>query len=597
MSIPSRSTFKLRSAEPNQIGADGAVWQDSEIFALESRVSAKGIELVVGPDVAEDPGLLAGAVMEIEIAEAGLRGEFLWPQITPRARPKRKNIAANRPRRDVRPGDGHPRSESSGTAEGERVASVAATEPVSADRQAAVPPGSVPDSNRPFAPTESATRPVSAVRPASALMDAHLKALKNATSVPALPLTLAFNDAGRSIVPFDRKTPAQSTAGSSKPPQPTVTAAPAAPVADLPAIDSVSGKAAASATAQAPEPELAPPLIDPHGAHVNLSTALVFESDPNDPNEPKAEENPWAWRKDVTAMLSTKFLAMGSPGKPGEKATSAKPSQPPLGASTHPVIIDRAVSRPPGVAAWVRDNAEAGSTFIKRANTSALPSGWPTYAAGLCAALALGALGLQLAGKLPDFKAATAVEPARAVTAAAAPGPFASVPPAGTFAAPSPADVAGSVAQPGTLFDALTVGETSPRGTAVANISATKALETANSMLLADGAARDSSEGAFWLKRYIRGVIGDERNMRVVTQLGSLYAEPTGQVPDFEKARTLWEIASAAGDPVAMCFLGQLHENGLGLDLDKKTALHWYEHAKQAGGCSSVDEAITRVRN
>ena len=105
MSIPQRSTFKLRATEPREAGADGVLWQDSEIVALETRLGSKGIELVIGPDVAEDPGLMAGAVMELEIPEAGLRGEFMWPQITPRVRPKRRNIATVKPRRDGRPGD------------------------------------------------------------------------------------------------------------------------------------------------------------------------------------------------------------------------------------------------------------------------------------------------------------------------------------------------------------------------------------------------------------------------------------------------------------------------------------------------------------
>ena len=85
--------------------------------------------------------------------------------------------------------------------------------------------------------------------------------------------------------------------------------------------------------------------------------------------------------------------------------------------------------------------------------------------------------------------------------------------------------------------------------------------------------------------------------MRVLTQLGSVYAEPAaGRSPDYAKARQLWEIASAANDPVAMCFLGLLHENGLGVAADKKTALRWYERSKTTGGCPAVDESIARVR-
>ncbi len=62
------------------------------------------------------------------------------------------------------------------------------------------------------------------------------------------------------------------------------------------------------------------------------------------------------------------------------------------------------------------------------------------------------------------------------------------------------------------------------------------------------------------------------------------------------KARLLWELAGAAGDPVAMCFLGLLHENGLGSAPDKRTALQWYERSKLAGGCPQVDASIARVK-
>ena len=598
MSIPDRLTIRLRSADANQVGADGTVWQDVEIVPLETRVSEQGIELVIGPDVAEDPALLAGAVMEIEIPEAGLKGEFLWPHITPRARPKRKNIAPNRPRRDTSSGNGSVRSEgldgpgfstephampvnpaASDTA-GPAHASAAGAAPVGGGR-------AEPDQRSTFA-----------LRPAGALMEAHLKSLKNATSVPTLPLSLPLNDAGRSIVPFDRKTPASISAAASRPVQPSL-AQPASPRDTNPAFTS-SPVVEQAAAVNTPEPaeELLPPLIDPHGAHVNFSTALVLGSDPNDPNEPKAEENPWAWRKDVTAMLSTKFLAMGGPVKDGEGVAASKKSGSTVtlsGAMANSVAVERATPRTEVMSTWMRDNAEAGASYIKRANTGALSVNWTSYALGLGAAVALGALALQGAGKLPSMTPAAGA----ASTAAAPPGPFASVPPAGTFAAPSPVDLASqaSLAPAGSLFDALSAAAVSPRGTAGAGVSALKALDTANTMLMAEGASRDAAEGAFWLKRYITAIIGEERNMRVVTQLGSLYAEPSGQAPDFEKARTLWEIASAAGDPVAMCFLGQLHENGLGVELDKKSALSWYEQSKQLGGCASVDEAIARVRN
>lgn len=44
-----------------------------------------------------------------------------------------------------------------------------------------------------------------------------------------------------------------------------------------------------------------------------------------------------------------------------------------------------------------------------------------------------------------------------------------------------------------------------------------------------------------------------------------------------------------------MCFLGTLYETGLGTSADRRVALLWFQRAKQAGGCTAVDDAITRL--
>ncbi len=119
----------------------------------------------------------------------------------------------------------------------------------------------------------------------------------------------------------------------------------------------------------------------------------------------------------------------------------------------------------------------------------------------------------------------------------------------------------------------------------------------ANALARATGAERNSDEAAFWLKRYIAGPLGDDRLRRALTQLGSIYAEPSGQTaPDYDKARGLWEMASAAGDPIAMCFLGQLYENGLGITASRPAAAQWYERARQTGGCPGIDDMIARTK-
>lgn len=147
------------------------------------------------------------------------------------------------------------------------------------------------------------------------------------------------------------------------------------------------------------------------------------------------------------------------------------------------------------------------------------------------------------------------------------------------------------------VYDALAAGAVSPQGVNGKGVTATRALSRANAQLLVNGASRDTDEAAFWLKRYMSDTLGDVRMARALTQLGATYAEQqTGKGADYAKARQVWEMAGALGDPVAMCFLGRLFENGWSVAANTKTALQWYERARDAGGCPAVEESITRVQ-
>ena len=167
-------------------------------------------------------------------------------------------------------------------------------------------------------------------------------------------------------------------------------------------------------------------------------------------------------------------------------------------------------------------------------------------------------------------------------------GHIASAPAATTATAGAPAD--------GTIYDLFAAGPVSPRGVQARNVSTVKALENAQAALLTPGAPRDVEEGAYWLRRFLTSGGSDERTRRVLTQLGTAYADGTSRSPEYGKARQVWEMASAFGDPVAMCFLGTLHENGLGSPVDRRAAQEWYERARGAGGCPGVEESIARVK-
>lgn len=138
--------------------------------------------------------------------------------------------------------------------------------------------------------------------------------------------------------------------------------------------------------------------------------------------------------------------------------------------------------------------------------------------------------------------------------------------------------------------------ETSPQGQPATGVGFEEALKRADQGLHANEAPHERQEAKFWLRRALAVGLGDRRLLWALTQLGTLYASPEGGTPDYAAARSLWEIAGARGDPVALCFLASVTEIGLGGARDPARALALYLEAKDRGGCPGVDDAIARLR-
>jgi TPR repeat protein len=163
-------------------------------------------------------------------------------------------------------------------------------------------------------------------------------------------------------------------------------------------------------------------------------------------------------------------------------------------------------------------------------------------------------------------------------------------------AAPTGAEWAQSAAgRKATLAEAFTVGAQSPRGEIAGDVDLPTALRLADYNLHGVDRPIDRAEAEFWLKKAMSLTASHSQIRWAMTQLGTLSAEPVTGSPDYEKARLLWEIAAANGDPIALCFLGTLAENGLGLTSDRSKALDYYKRSKDFGGCPTSDEAITRL--
>ena len=153
----------------------------------------------------------------------------------------------------------------------------------------------------------------------------------------------------------------------------------------------------------------------------------------------------------------------------------------------------------------------------------------------------------------------------------------------------------GAAVHKAVLADAFTVSAQSPRGELASDIDLPTALRLADYNLHGVDRPIDRAEAEFWLKKAMSLTASHSQIRWAMTQLGTLSAEPVTGTPDYEKARLLWEIAAANGDPVAMCFLGTLLEHGLGLAANKAKALDYFTASKAAGGCPNSDEAIARL--
>ena len=122
--------------------------------------------------------------------------------------------------------------------------------------------------------------------------------------------------------------------------------------------------------------------------------------------------------------------------------------------------------------------------------------------------------------------------------------------------------------------------------------SVNTALERANDRLQRQ--PPDRAEARFWLRKAVGMSLSSKEMTWALTQLGTLYAVDGASQTDYARARLLWELASAQGDPVALCFLGALHEKGLGgtADVDRAKAL--FARAKALGGCKGAENPLGR---
>lgn len=152
------------------------------------------------------------------------------------------------------------------------------------------------------------------------------------------------------------------------------------------------------------------------------------------------------------------------------------------------------------------------------------------------------------------------------------------------------------------LASPFTATSVSPLGIDASGLNRADALRAANRNLYGtDGYPKNPTEAEFWLRAALSKSLDGPGVTWALTQLGTLYANAGAHAqPDYQKARLLWEIASAQRSSVANCFLGQLFEFGLGVTPNRQKAVAHYERAKALGGegkpgCKGLEQALTRL--
>lgn len=600
---PSPCGFRLR---PPEFAADEAMpagWPDGELMAADTRTTRTGVEVVLGPEVARYEALTAGTPIEISLSGTRIRARFVWPEVSFDKPARRRNITLVPSRRASKT------ETSKGT--------VRRSQPAPAETSAAPSDGARKelqqrDHARPSSP--SAEEPV-AMPPAPSIFDklAALDALADGSG----PAGAGADDVGSSAAPVrsgaGEKIKALSQDSMRKPareepaPQPQA----ADPVVELLRElkrDIVQIKQE-QATLSAPREEqhLYGMLADlrrdidslkrheaqlppPNGEKQLYGLLAELRKDIETLKRQEAGYEPPSGEKQLYGLLAElrhdiealKHHEVMPAVAPGEKQlygllaelrrdiedlrhheTPATPKERELLGMLAELKRDirtlkshtpePAGRRRQGVVGWARGQSAMQLLLLALVPLAALvmlaSDGWRHY-------------------NEPAARQAAQLVPLTA---------------AGTAGRSALPEATGSP-----VFAALTAGNVSPRGVSASGVTAPEILGRINAERQA-GRGQLGAEGEFWMKRYLIANLGDNNTARVLTQLGSLYAEG-GASADYGKARQLWEVAGGLGDAIAMCFLGTLYDSGLGVAADRRVALQWYERARDAGGCAGAGQ-------
>ncbi|MBL8566784.1 MAG: hypothetical protein JNM89_13810 [Hyphomicrobiaceae bacterium] len=80
--VPSRTVFVIEPLDDELAASVSPGWPAGELTPVSTRVGAKGVELLIGPEVVDAPRLLPGTPVVISVPGASVRDELRWPSLT-----------------------------------------------------------------------------------------------------------------------------------------------------------------------------------------------------------------------------------------------------------------------------------------------------------------------------------------------------------------------------------------------------------------------------------------------------------------------------------------------------------------------------------
>jgi TPR repeat protein len=80
-----------------------------------------------------------------------------------------------------------------------------------------------------------------------------------------------------------------------------------------------------------------------------------------------------------------------------------------------------------------------------------------------------------------------------------------------------------------------------------------------------------------------------------MTELANQYFKSDGpKKENMRRVELIWQLLAVGGNARAMCNIGLMYKNGIGVAKDSRLARQWYERA-DAAGCKDASKALAEL--